>query len=67
MATMTLRRTTIFLNEDEHRALFERALDESRETGQRVSMTEIIRRAVKAYLQPMTEAKPRKVVRKPSR
>jgi hypothetical protein len=67
MKTMTLRRTTIFLNEVEHRALFERALDESRESGQRVTMTEIIRRAVKAYLQPAPKAKPRKGVRKLSR
>jgi Ribbon-helix-helix protein, copG family len=64
---MTLRRTTIFLDAEEHRALFERALDESRKAGQRVTMTEIIRRAVKAYLQTALEAKPRKVARKPSR
>lgn len=64
---MTLRRTTIFLNEEEHRALFERALDESRQSGQRVTMTEIIRRAVKAYLGRAPEANPKRTARRRSR
>ena len=64
---MTLRRTTIFLNEEEHRALFDRALDESRESGHRVTMTEIIRRSVQAYLPAPPASGTRKGTRKPSK
>jgi len=48
---MALKRTMIFLDPEDHRALFERALEESRQAGRRIGMAEIIRRAVKAYLQ----------------
>jgi hypothetical protein len=51
MDAMTLKRTMIFLDPEDHRALFERALEESRQAGRRVGMAEIIRRAVKRYLQ----------------
>lgn len=47
---MTLKRTMVFLDPDDHRALFERALDESRRRGRRVTMAEMIRQAVKTYL-----------------
>lgn len=47
---MTLKRTMVFLDPEDHRALFERALDESRMQGRRVTMAEMIRQAVKAYL-----------------
>jgi hypothetical protein len=50
METMALKRTMIFLDPEDHRALFERALDESRRQGRRVTMAEMIRQAVKAYL-----------------
>ena len=63
METMALKKTMMFLDPEDHRALFERALEESRQAGRRVSLSEIIRRAIKAYLQ----ATPAKVRRKPSR
>jgi hypothetical protein len=63
MDTMALRKTMMFLDPEDHRALFERALEESRQTGRRVSMSELIRRAIKAYLQ----ATPGKARRRPSR
>ncbi len=47
---MALKRTMVFLDQEDHRALFERALDESRRQGRRVTMAEMIRQAVKAYL-----------------
>jgi len=47
---MALKRTMVFLDREDHRALFERALDESRRQGRRVTMAEMIRQAVKAYL-----------------
>ena len=57
---MALKRTTIFLDSTEHQQLFERSLEESRKAGRRVTMTEIIRRAVKAYLQaPAGKKRPR--------
>lgn len=54
---MTLKRTAIFLDPEDHRALFERALDESRRQGRRVTMAEMIRQAVKAYLVRGSEIK----------
>ncbi len=47
---MTLKRTMIFLDPEDHRALFELTLNESRKRGRRVTMAEIIRQAVKAHL-----------------
>lgn len=47
---MPLKKTMIYLDPEDHRALFERALDESRRQGRRVTMAEMIRQAVKAYL-----------------
>ncbi len=60
---MTLKRTMIYLDAEDHRALSERAFEESRTSPQRVTMAELIRRAVKAYLQ----ATPRKRLRRLSR
>ncbi len=57
---MALKRTTIFLNPTEHQQLFERALEESRTTGRRVSMTEIIRRALAIYLKTLPHTKRRR-------
>jgi hypothetical protein len=51
MKTMTLKKTMIYLHPEDHRALFERALEESRQAGHRIGMAEIIRRAVRVYLQ----------------
>ena len=53
---MAMKRTMIFLDPEDHRALFEMALDESRKAGKRVGMADLIRRAVKAYLRD--QAKP---------
>ncbi len=61
---MTLKRTMIFLDPEDHRALFERALEESRRAGRRVTMAEMIRQAVKLYLRGGAAAKRKK---KPSR
>jgi len=47
---MALKRTMVFLDPGDHRALFELALDESRRQGRRVTMAEMIRQAVKAHL-----------------
>jgi len=47
---MTLKRTAIFLDPEDHRMLFERALEESRKAGRRITMAEMIRQAVKAFL-----------------
>lgn len=47
---MTLKRTMVFLDPEDHRALFERALDESRRHGRRVTMAEMVRQAVKEFL-----------------
>ncbi len=47
---MMLKKTMIYLDEEDHRVLFNLALDESRKQGRRVSMTEMIREAVKAYV-----------------
>jgi hypothetical protein len=63
---MALKKTMMFLDPEDHRALFERALEESRQAGRRVSMSEIIRRAIKAYLQGRPEPKGKKGSR-PSR
>ena len=49
-------RTMIFLDPEDHRALFEIALEESRQAGRRVGMSDLIRRAVKAYLQERERA-----------
>ena len=57
---MTLKRTMIFLDPEDHQALFEQALEESRRAGRRVGMAEIIRRAVKAYLKTERPKRPRK-------
>ena len=48
---MTLKRTMIYLDPEDHRALFHLALDESRKQGRRVTMAEMIRESVKAFLQ----------------
>lgn len=48
---MTLKRTAIFLDPEDHRALFELALEESRKAGRRITMAEMVRQSVKAYLQ----------------
>lgn len=45
---MALKRTTVFLDPRDYRALFELALEESRKAGRRVTVAEIIRQAVKA-------------------
>lgn len=47
---MTLKRTMVFLDPEDHRALFDLALDESRKQGRRVTMAEMVRQSVKAYL-----------------
>jgi hypothetical protein len=51
---MTIKKTMIYLDEDDHQRLKYLALDEG------VSMAELIRRAVRAYL----KQQPRKAVRK---
>jgi hypothetical protein len=61
MDTVTLKRTMIFLDPEDHRALFERALEESRQVGHRIGMAEIIRRAVKVYLQATPTLRQRKL------
>lgn len=47
---MALKRTTVFLDPQDYRALFALALDESRKAGRRVTVAELIRQAVKARL-----------------
>ncbi len=47
---MPLKRTMVFLDPEDHRALFELALDESRRQGRRVTMAEVLRQAVKDFL-----------------
>lgn len=44
---MALKRTTVFLDPKDYRALFALALQESRKAGRRVTVAEIIRQAVK--------------------
>jgi len=61
---MTLKRTMIFLDPEDHRALFERALEASRRAGHRIGMAEIIRRAVKVYLQATPTPRQRKLRRR---
>ncbi len=61
---MTLKRTAIFLDPEDHRALFERALEESRRAGRRITMAEMIRQAVKLYLQVTPTPRRRKVSKK---
>ena len=56
---MTMKRTAIFLDPEDHRALFERALEESRKAGRRVTMAEMIRQAVKAFLVISPETTPK--------
>lgn len=56
---MALKRTMVFLDPEDHRALFNLALDESRKQGRRVTMAEMMRQAVKAYLQK-SETHPKK-------
>jgi len=60
---MTLKRTMVFLDPEDHRALFDLALDESRKLGRRVTMAEMVRQSVKAYLKertpPKTRSRPR--------
>lgn len=51
---MALKRTMIYLDPEDHRALFNLALDESRKQDRRVTMAEMIRESVKAYLQDRT-------------
>ena len=64
MDAVTLKRTMIFLDPEDHRALFERALEESRQAGHRIGMAEIIRRAVKVYLQATPTPRQRKLRRR---
>lgn len=45
---MGLKRTTVFLDPQDYRALFAVALKESRKKGRRVTAAEIIRQTVKA-------------------
>ncbi len=61
---MGLKRTMIFLDPEDHLALFERSLEESRKAGRRVTMAELIRQAVKLYLRGGSAASRKK---KPSR
>ncbi len=56
---MTLKRTMIYLDAEDHRTLQDQAFEESRRGGQRVTMAEIIRRAVKAYLKTSRQKPPR--------
>lgn len=59
---MTLKRTAIFLDLEDHRALFNLALDESRKQGRRITMAEMVRQSVKAYLQARNRiARPKKM------
>lgn len=57
---MALKRTMIFLDPQDHQALFELALEESRKAGRRVTMAEIIRQAVKGMLRAKRKAKRKK-------
>jgi len=53
---MALKRTAIFLDPQDHRALFRLSLQESQKEQRRVTMAEVIRRAVKAYLKTQRAA-----------
>ncbi len=53
---MALKRTAIFLDPQDHRALFRLSLQESHKEGRRVTMAEVIRQAVKAYLKTQRAA-----------
>ncbi len=57
---MALKRTMIFLDPEDHRALFELALDASRKAGRRITMAELIRQAVKLYLRGIPARKRKK-------
>ncbi len=54
---MALKRTMVFLDPQDHRALFELSLEESRKKGRRVTMAEIIRQAVKERLRSKRKRK----------
>ncbi len=62
---MAMKKTMIFLDPEDHRALFERALEESRQAGRRVGMAELIRRAVKTYLKDTPSPARRKSQKSP--
>ncbi len=47
---MTLKRTMVFLDPEDHQALFDLALDESRRQRRRVTMAEMVRQAVREFL-----------------
>lgn len=53
---MALKRTAIFLDPQDHRALFRLSLQESHKEGRRVTMAEVIRQAVKAHLKTQRAA-----------
>ncbi len=53
---MALKRTMVFLDPEDHQALFELSLKKSQKARRRVSMAEIIRQAVKAHLKTQRAA-----------